>query len=74
MMTLYANKRNLLNWDDHILPESIDHTSKEPLSNPENHGGLTGLENLSLGAARIQVDDKGFIICGANPNHFFPSN
>ena len=71
-MTLYANKRNLLNWDDHVLPESIDHTSKEPLSNPENHGGLTGLENLSLGAARIQVDDKRIINCRADLNQLVP--
>ncbi len=35
-------------------------------------GGPTGLENLELGAARIQVDDKQIINCRADLNQLVP--
>src|SRR3990167_7749344 len=34
--------------------------------------GLTGLENLEMGAARIQVDDKKIINCRADLNQLVP--
>ena len=35
-------------------------------------GGATGLENIELGAARIQVDDKKIINCRADLNQLVP--
>jgi ribonucleoside-diphosphate reductase beta chain len=35
-------------------------------------GGMTGLENLQMGAARIQVDDKRIINCRADLNQLVP--
>ena len=34
--------------------------------------GATGLENLEMGAARIQVDDKQIINCRADLNQLVP--
>jgi len=34
--------------------------------------GATGLENLEMGAARIQVDDKKIINCRADLNQLVP--
>jgi ribonucleoside-diphosphate reductase beta chain len=38
----------------------------------ETHQGATGLENLEMGAARIQVDDKRIINCRADLNQLVP--
>src|SRR3990167_5159102 len=37
-----------------------------------NLGGVTGLEALQMGAARIQVDDKRIINCRADLNQLVP--
>lgn len=36
------------------------------------HQGVTGLENIEMGAARIQVDDKKIINCRADLNQLVP--
>lgn len=36
------------------------------------HGGATGLEELEMGAARVQVDDKKIINCRADLNQLVP--
>jgi ribonucleoside-diphosphate reductase beta chain len=36
------------------------------------HSGMTGLENLEMGAARIQVDEKKIINCRADLNQLVP--
>lgn len=36
------------------------------------HGGLTGLEEIEMGATRIQVDDKRIINCRADLNQLVP--
>ena len=38
----------------------------------EEHSGATGLENIELGARRIQVDDKRIINCRADLNQLIP--
>ena len=35
----------------------------------ERHEGVTGLENIEMGASRIQVDDKKIINCRADLNN-----
>lgn len=37
-----------------------------------NQGGFTGLEEIAMGAARIQVDDKQIINCRADLNQLIP--
>ena len=54
----------------------------ETIQTPTNHddddgdggddGGVTGLEKLEMGAARIQVDDKKIINCRADLNQLVP--
>ncbi len=41
-------------------------------SNTAAHSGITGLEQLEMGAARIQVDDKKIINCRADLNQLVP--
>lgn len=58
----------LNNWTEssHGLP-------KTPLTTSEDlTGGATGLEELEIGAARIQVDDKRIINCRADLNQLVP--
>ena len=38
----------------------------------ERHEGVTGLEDIEMGAARIQVDDKKIINCRADLNQLVP--
>ncbi len=38
----------------------------------ERHAGATGIENLEMGASRIQVDDKQIINCKADLNQLVP--
>lgn len=37
-----------------------------------HHGGSTGLEEIEMGATRIQVDDKRIINCRADLNQLVP--
>jgi ribonucleoside-diphosphate reductase beta chain len=51
--------------------------AEEDVINPQDvtadvHGGLTGLESLEMGAARIHVDDKKIINCRADLNQLVP--
>lgn len=41
-------------------------------NNPQTQGGITGLEDIEMGAARIRVDDKKIINCRADLNQLFP--
>ncbi len=56
-----------LNWDEY---------SEEKLANKPNPiitlNGNTGLEDLEMGAARLQVDDKRIINCKADLNQLVP--
>ncbi len=53
-----------LNWNEFNQPEN----QHDPLV----HNGITGLETLEMGAARIQVDEKKIINCRADLNQLVP--
>jgi ribonucleoside-diphosphate reductase beta chain len=66
-------KKSLLDWNDD------DHSTQAPAQpqvskNPKARAttGATGLEDLEMGAARIQVDDKKIINCRADLNQLVP--
>lgn len=59
---------NLLNWDEYNDPRAIEIS----ISPPPVHGGVTGLEELEIGARRIEVDDKKIINCRADLNQLVP--
>ena len=63
--SIIMNKSSKLNEDD----ESGDGSSTGSKS---SHKGVLGLENLEMGAARIQVDDKKIINCRADLNQLVP--
>ncbi len=46
--------------------------AKEELHDEERHDGVTGLENIKMGASRIHVDDKKIINCRADLNQLVP--
>src|SRR3990172_12815404 len=63
---------SLLNWDVYENPEN-DLIKKQVLNNNQRiDSGITGLEALEMGAARIQVDDKKIINCRADLNQLVP--
>lgn len=75
----------MLNWDDPLSKPSfgttpdavIGNTSAEDvehlqLSQPLVNRGVQGLENLTMGAGRIRVDDKKIINCRADVNQLVP--
>jgi ribonucleoside-diphosphate reductase beta chain len=83
MSTIKENKKNdMLSWDD--FDNETDHTAPTasiteaqvaatmPLKETSNSSGSTGLEELEMGAARIQVDDKKIINCKADLNQLVP--
>ena len=59
----------ILGWDDN---QTAMNASTINVSSLEKTGGLTGLESLEMGAARIQVDDKKIINCKADLNQLVP--
>ncbi len=59
----------LQNLRDEIAAE--EQPSTEDKSTTEG-GGVTGLENIEMGAERIQVDDKKIINCRADLNQLVP--
>ena len=66
-------KKSLLDWndDDHSVNASAQfQASKKPSVTATT--GATGLEDLEMGAARIQVDDKKIINCRADLNQLVP--
>ena len=71
----------MLDWDDDIVkpqvqliqasaPIASKVMEKKPVA--EANTGVSGLENVEMGAARIQVDDKKIINCRADLNQLFP--
>ena len=58
----------------HALPESSASAAASAVetSHPEANHGATGLENIEMGAKRIQVDDKKIINCRADLNQLVP--
>ncbi len=58
---------SLLSWDD----ENIKNPGKS-IESSQHQAGITGLEDLEMGAARIQVDDKKIINCRADLNQLVP--
>ena len=71
----------MYNWDDPInealnKPEvaKAAHVVKEDtsLNNEIVQEGATGIEDLEIGAGRIEVDDKAIINCRADLNQLVP--
>jgi ribonucleoside-diphosphate reductase beta chain len=61
----------VLNWD------SDNRLASKPAVQPAHapgsgRGGATGLEDIEMGAARVQVDDKRIINCRADLNQLVP--
>lgn len=71
-------KKSLLNWDDEsnetetVAKPETQHVAAEKSTQVDAHAGATGLEDLEMGAARIQVDDKKIINCRADLNQLVP--
>jgi ribonucleoside-diphosphate reductase beta chain len=61
---------SLINWNDYS-DKSITTTIK-PSIGDDKVAGATGLEDIEMGAARIQVDDKKIINCRADLNQLVP--
>ena len=70
-----------LNWNDRpelstSRPDSSvagkPHTEEQVSATHTTSGGLTGLESIEMGAARIRVDDKQIINCRADLNQLVP--
>lgn len=60
----------MLNWDE---PISVKPTKPvQPALPLEDEHGATGLEDVVMGASRIQVDDKKIINCRADLNQLVP--
>lgn len=70
----------MLDWDDDVVKpqvQNIQTNAQVEPKMPENpvkaqSAGVSGLENVEMGAARIQVDDKNIINCRADLNQLFP--
>lgn len=67
---------SILNWDTasepkNALKNDTNVKTVESASSSEE-GGITGLESLDMGAARIHVDDKKIINCRADLNQLVP--
>ena len=70
----------MLDWDDDVVKPQVQtvqaNVSVEPKMTEapvtDQNTGVSGLENVEMGAARIQVDDKKIINCRADLNQLFP--
>ncbi len=68
-----SKNASLLDWDDYEdTDNSIAKNIEKPAEKAIIGAGSTGLENLEMGAARIQVDDKKIINCRADLNQLVP--
>src|SRR3990167_11439011 len=67
-----ATLSKLLDWDDYTDTDVSMAENPQKPAEKANSGGSTGLENLEMGAARIQVDDKKIINCRADLNQLVP--
>ena len=55
-----------------VAPDSSAPAAETPAGAPVTSTGVTGLEAIEMGAARIQVDDKQIINCRADLNQLVP--
>lgn len=69
----------MLTWEDTTIVTNTTTTNntdlviqKDTSDGDATNSGFTGLESLSLGAARIRVDDKRIINCRADLNQLVP--
>ncbi|MFT3742541.1 MAG: ribonucleotide-diphosphate reductase subunit beta [Gammaproteobacteria bacterium] len=58
----------LLNWNEYDSATSL----AEKNASAHSLGGATGLENVTLGTARVRVEDKMMINCRADLNQLVP--
>ena len=65
-------KKSLLDWDDEAQQTTQTAEVKATTAEADAAAGATGLEDLEMGAARIQVDDKKIINCRADLNQLVP--
>ena len=77
----HQKKGSLLDWDDYDNTETMKVALQEKLYTRKGRSeskestqksGVTGLEQLEMGAARIQVDNKKIINCRADLNQLVP--
>lgn len=72
------NNEELLNWDEFSIETVTSSTSAQPSMPPPAAEKLTpqdnntGLEEIIIGANRVQVDDKQIINCRADLNQLVP--
>ncbi len=55
-----------------VEAEKTESQIQEQPQDTQDGGGVTGLENIEMGASRIQVDDKKIINCRADLNQLVP--
>lgn len=68
-----AQTSNILNWSEYDNPLPTQTPIHKPAAQePIPQSGVTGLEALTMGARRIQVDDKQIINCRADLNQLVP--
>jgi ribonucleoside-diphosphate reductase beta chain len=65
-------KKSLLDWDENTNETATATEQSAKADTTEEVTGVTGLEDLEMGAARIQVDDKKIINCRADLNQLVP--
>lgn len=72
---------SVLDWEDTTKQETSRSVARKPvmdtvINDDEDEdgteGGATGLEDIQIGAARVQVDDKRIINCRADLNQLVP--
>ncbi len=66
---------NLIDWEEYNSETTLKKvvpTEAAPTTTPEPQTGLTGVEDIEMGAARIRVDDKRIINCHADLNQLVP--
>lgn len=80
-MTVETKTESVLDWNQgeqpmaasSIPPKGVkDDNEGESSSTGSEFAGVTGLEDIEMGAARIQVDDKKMINCRADLNQLVP--
>src|SRR5712692_1818105 len=59
----------MLNWNESVTETSAPKTTAGA---PPIAASITGLEDIAMGAARVQVDDKRIINCRADVNQLVP--
>ena len=55
-----------------MAAENVHHPDPNAVGQPSTGAGATGVEDVEIGAARIQVDDKKIINCKADLNQLVP--